>query len=704
MNNFMLSDMAGTAAASALFAIFLLPPGYLLTQAFDLLSARRATVVERVLLALAFSLVATPIVSVLLVRYVGFTATLTLFLAMAAAAVVMEWRVIRHQRSSIFPIARCTWQALAMAAVWFVLVLISLADLQLGERLYPSYLMYDHAIRIPMVASAARTGVPPLNPFYAIPQMVPQSYFYYWYVVCALPARLAGISAKACLSASAFWCGLGLFAMAALFLKHMMGVTHDLRRRAVVSGALIFLTGLDLIPYMFLSVPPWAIARADLDWWNQNQITSWVASLLWVPHHVAAMLACMAGLLVLAQLHRDNTARAWATVLVAGMAFASAAGLSIYVTFTFAIVLVAWSLWMLLRGHLRLFAFYAASGVVSLLLSLPYLGDLLRGRFTSDAASATTHSHGLAFFALREGAPMVDPLRQFHPHTALLNLAVRLPGMVVTYAVEFGFFAVVLVLALRRDLRAKQPLPAGRRMMWFVFWVSLLAMSCLKSDATGVNDLGFRGILITQFILLVLAAPVLSDAIREKTQGIAWARLCLLFTILLGAAGSAYQLASLRLYAPLVDHGHKARDESFLGAAHFGERNYQLRAGYRQLDRLLPADARIQYNPIRDEVRVENYYSPRQAAMGDFNCEAGFGGSQVDCQQAVAPVVALFNPARGTHSDTVDEVCRRFHLSVLVSTDVDPAWQQKDSWVWQRKTLVANPGMRAIACPSAEQQ
>ncbi len=699
MSNFMLSDMAGNTAASALFAIFLLPPGYLLSQCFDLLGARRASMAERVLLALAFSLVATPIMAVLLVRYVGFAATLTVFLAMMVAAVVVEWRLVRNAHTPLFPIAHHTWQALAIAAVWFVLVVISLADLQLGERLYPSYLMYDHAIRIPMVASAARTGVPPLNPFYAIPQTVPQSYFYYWYVVCALPAKLAGISAKACLSASAYWCGLGLWAVAALFLKHMMGVVDELRRRAVVTGALIFLTGLDLIPYMILSVPPWAVARADLEWWDQNQVTSWMASLLWVPHHVAAMLACMAGVLLLAQLDGGNSPRPRATVLVAGMAFASAAGLSIYVTFTFAIVLIAWSMWLLLRGQLRTFVLYAASGAVSLLLSLPYLGDLVRGRFTTGATSGASHSHGFAFFALREGAPLLDPFRQFHPQAALANLAVRLPGMVITYAVEFGFFAVVLALAISRDLRDKRPLPSGRRMMWFIFGVSLLAMSCLKSDATGVNDLGFRGILITQFVLLVLAAPVLSEAIGEKTSGIAWARLCLLFTILLGAAGSVYQLASLRLYAPLVDAGRKARDESFLGAANFGERNFHLRQGYRQLDHLLPSDARIQYNPIRDEVRVEDYYSPRQAAMGEYNCGTGFGGSVEDCHMAVA----LFNPARGTQLDDVDAVCRRLHLSVLVATDVDPAWQQKDSWVWRRRTLVANPNMRAIACPGAEQ-
>ena len=83
-----------------------------------------------------------------------------------------------------------------MMLAWFLVVQLSLADLQIGHRLYVSYVAFDHSVRVPFVEAAARNGVPPLNPFYGLGKAPVLRYFYYWYVVCALPMQLFGLSAR----------------------------------------------------------------------------------------------------------------------------------------------------------------------------------------------------------------------------------------------------------------------------------------------------------------------------------------------------------------------------------------------------------------------------------------------------------------------------------------------------------------------------
>ena len=45
-------------------------------------------------------------------------------------------------------------------AVWVLLAVFALVDWQVGDRLYVSYVAYDHAVRTILVDAAARTGVP----------------------------------------------------------------------------------------------------------------------------------------------------------------------------------------------------------------------------------------------------------------------------------------------------------------------------------------------------------------------------------------------------------------------------------------------------------------------------------------------------------------------------------------------------------------
>jgi hypothetical protein len=241
-------------------------------------------------------------------------------------------------------------------------------------------------------------------------------------------------------------------------------------------------------------------------------------------------------------------------------------------------------------------------------------------------------------------------------------------------------------------------------MAWTMFAVCLLTMSILRSDSTGANDLGFRGMLVVQFILLMWSAPIVHDVFFKRTGaapaglGAQWIKSSLVLTLALGLAGTAYQLVALRCYAPLADAGKLRRTEVFLGSRGFGERTYWLREGFSNLGKLTPTAAVVQYNPVRDENLIAHLYSTRQAAMGDSDCASTFGGDSQECRKAFPYVASVFNDPDVVRNWNVDALCADLHVNVLVANDTDPVWQDPESWVWMKPSLLANPSMRAIPC------
>jgi hypothetical protein len=244
-------------------------------------------------------------------------------------------------------------------------------------------------------------------------------------------------------------------------------------------------------------------------------------------------------------------------------------------------------------------------------------------------------------------------------------------------------------------------------MLWMMFTVCLLTMSILQSDSTGSNDLGFRGILVVQFVLLIWSAPLIHDffcrsrAIEQVASGVPWIKFSLIFTLVLGVAGTAYQLAALRCYPLLADAKKLVRTETFLGSPGFGERTYWMREGFGQLSRLTLSSATVQYNPQKDAVAIAHLYSTRQAVIGDAECGTTFGGDPQVCKKALPYFAAVFNAPDVVRSWSLDRFCDAYHVDVLVATDTDPVWNDPYSWVWIRPSLHANPSLRAVACGAA---
>jgi len=705
MRGYTLTDICGALEAAALFTVFFLPPGFLLAYASNVLGFRGRSAAERFLWSIVLSLSISPILAVLLARIASLTVAASAFLLAAVAVLLLVGRELLQSSENqsgkasakIRPLERTTQIALWMMAIWVVLALFALVDWQTGDRLYVSYVAYDHSVRTILVDAAARTGVPPKNPYFGLGGAPVLRYYYYWYVVCAFPVHLARIAPRASLNGSILWSGFGLAALIPLYLKHFCQERENLRLKSIVGIGLLFVTGYDLIPFVLLS--RWLHALwGDMEWWDTNQVTSWVGSFLWVPHHVVSLIACLTGFLLLSTLPDDARVRerVW-VALLAGAAFSSAAGLSVYVTFVFCIFAIVWALTVLVSKGPNQFFTYLGAGVFSFLLAIPYLHDL---------QGPSTAGSKFVFFHFRDYTVAQLWLRHVGVNNAMvLNLA-QLPILVLTYFFEFGVYFLVACYCLRREIRNHWKISFRQLAAWVMFSISLLIVSVMASNTTGNNDLGSRGMLVVQFVLLIWAAPLLSELFLLQGRlrlGRPWT-VALSISLLIGALGTLLQLGLLRVYAPTVDAGLSIQTEPWIGRAPgFGKRTLLLRRSLDGLKAHTPRSAVVQYNPATADANVFHLYTDRQVAAGDDGCGATFGGELEKCKQVYPYIDAAFNKPATSDGWNMDQFCDTFQINVLVATNSDPVWKDARSWVWTRPLLYNDDIMRAFACGSRAQ-
>lgn len=698
MQNYMLADITGTAAAVIVFGIFFLPSGFVLGWASNVLGFGSQSASERLLISVVLSLATTPILAVLIGRLASVKTTLAFFLLLSFAACVLACKEVASNGRWSWRPARSTAIALGIVGLWAAILLFSVIDIQVGNRLYVSNPVYDHSVRIPFVEAAARTGVPPLNPFYDLGKVPVLRYFYYWYVVCSLPERLVGLSARDCFHASVLWSAFALAAIIPLYLKHFFRETQALRRKSLIGISLLFVTGLDLLPYTALCI--WKhMVDGDMEGWDPNQVTSWFGSIIWVPHHVAALTACMAGLLVLlAPEERTGTReRSWSAI-IAALAFASAAGLSVLVAFTFGVFALLWTNIVLTQRRFLEFATFVATGGLTVLLSVPFIQDLRTQSKVGDK---------FASFAIRDYPLALYWLQQWGIHNSILLELSKLPVLILVYLLEFGFFFGIGLFQFNRELLGNTRLTQRRRAAWVMLGTCLLIVSTLKSNATGANDLGFRGMLVVQFVLLLWAAPLVHDlfasASAEKrlpTVKPLW-RYVLVTTLVLGVLGTTYQIVIMRSYEPLADAGIIHRTEDFMGMSpDMGERTYRLRTGFTQLAKLTTPSSVLQFNPVGANALLNRLYSTHQTVAGDQTCGTTFGGDPDKCAEAMPYLLSAFNSPENIREWNIDEFCDAFSANLLVATEADPVWGDAGSWVWSKPALTSNDSMRSIPCGS----
>ncbi len=551
MPNFTVTDALGIIKASLALLPFIVAPGYVAGWALNLFEFRQRRPILRLILAVPLSIAVCPMLSYLLARFLVF-GLWGFYIGTSAACLLLLMKEARQMK--LRPLSKYMRFAFAVLALWGIAAIGSLVDLQIADRLYPPIVAYDHAVRTVMTSALAR-HVPPSNPFFANAG-APLRYHYLWLLFCSLPMRLVHLSPRYVVYSGVVWCGVGLICLVALGLKFLLRVRTNIERQALLGIALLAVTGLDILPTLYIRFAG-GVVLDDMELWNEAQISSWAGALLWVPHHVAGLIACFVGFLLL---RHQADAKRWTTsaVIVAGIAFASAAGMSVYVTFTFVVAIALWLLASVTRKNWLEVAMFVGAGAVALLCALPFLLSL-RG----PAGGA-----GFAEFALRPFSLAVHFAQKvgFNPQTqsdlTLLNL-IFLP---INYALELGFFLAVGFLRLRQFRRGKIEASANEMAAWTLVATSFLIGTFLRSSTTGTNDLGWRCFLPAQLILLLWGTNLVDNWWLGRSmpaQDVTLSSQPQHYSIATGAHRSSLT-ASLRCYRNRVSGFHVAHVSSTL--------------------------------------------------------------------------------------------------------------------------------------------
>jgi hypothetical protein len=693
VHNFMFEDLRGALAAIALFPLFVLVPGYVLASLLDLFDFRNRTFAFRLCLAAALSIAVCPIFTYLAARFISLNAVWAVYVATSAA---LPFLLVRHRERLRLPDGWGTF-ALVLAG-WLVVCVFSLIDLQIGERLYYPIINLDYSVRTAFVNSLTQTAIPPQNPFFQAGHSAPLRYHYFWLMMCSLVQRLGGgaIGPRHALIGGTFWVGAALIALLALYLRLFSRSASPLGGRLRTAVLLLAVTGLDILPTLFFLVlyaaGIFGVVLPSVEWWNQ-QLAWFVFTTLWTPHAIAALVACFSGFLLIWHAPGANGRLGILKYALPGaMGLASSFGASIWVMFVFGAFLLIWTAIAVCNRWFRDVLALVIAGSTATVLIFPYLRELSGPGLSGPLVTFTVRSFFLADVLPAAGLS--------HTWRLILYNGSLLP---LNYFLEFGFFllAARYKWKLRRD--ANQPLQ--REELAFLVMAATSAVICtfLRSTA-GNNDLGWRGFLIAQFVLLLWAADLLAGQPRLHVPLLSTGQKGVLAAMLfLGLAGTAYDLVILRFYPVLSDRrivptlGWMSRDRKL------GARTYAARLAYEWASSQTAPSAVVQANPdniLQDTLGMS--YSGRPTAACDLTCNASFGGDPVECVTVVSRLRSVFPPAAAQAPPTLDAVCRNLPVEMVVAKDTDPVWRNHSAWVWAQPAAYANRYLRVFRCPSAE--
>ncbi len=670
---------------------------------------------ERFFWSLPLSFAVSTIASVLIGKFFSLAAVVAFFLASAALWLVVLGREGLQLRRSGRRWA-IGWRPLGgkgtmLVLIWIAVAILSLIDLQSDHRLFMSVIAWDHASRVNWTQSILRTGVPPANPLYFYGHSAPMRYYYFWNVVCAGVGMMTHLPIRGVFIASCVWGGFALAALIGLYLKHFLVSGVLLRRRFLLTISLLMVTGLDICVHIWNLVFHQRLPRGDLEWWSAGQITSWLDSLLWVPHHIASMVCCMFALLLAWMAGQESARRQAASGAMIAAALASAFGLSIYVAFAFFLAMLAWALWQIaIERTPRPALLLAAGGAGAVVLLLPYLSELTHN-------PSEMHGGAVFAFAIREmfspdGLLASHSFQLFaagHPLAArnLANLILLLPG----YSIELGFYLAVFLAYLVPAWRGRRQLTPAQRSLIFIAVVTLAIVSVMRSSVLATNDFGWRGALLLQFPLLLLASDLLvawgfldhntgksrdCDGLPHRAPY--WFQFIAFLAIVAGVAGTLCQVLLLRFDLPLGEAIKVLTHNPDAGK--LSHKAYFSSFGYVQLDASIPRDAIVQYNPGSEDALgslLDLFGIDRQTAIASDQpwCGSELGGDPSGCPAMALAIDSLF---KGATAEQARATCSQYGIGYLVAKVDDPAWNDKDGWVWSLKPVVSDEEFRALDC------
>ena len=673
--NFTFQDIFGAAFAFCLFPLVIIFPGYIVGWVLDLFDFKQRQPIIRFGIGIVLSFAVSPIVLYLTSSLLSFNFALLTLGGCALAFAIISLR----ERFLFTPDAKFFYWA---GSVWSAFAILSLINIQWTDHLYMSVTSYDQTTRVSIIEAMTRTGVPPINPSYYPGHPVPLTFLYYfWYILSSIVDVIGGkyVDARAALIASSAWSGIGLMAVVALYLRQRnAGSAEAAWRSGRIGIFLLTVSGLDIFPIIFLMLRT-GLVVGSVDVWN-TWIPSWVASNLWVPHHVAALIAGLIAMMLAQSARGQPASRRFAIMSVAALGFASAVGLSMYVAFVF---VVFWCVWLVVlflqkkeRGQVFPMIF---AGIIAAILSIPFLMGLIQGVGEGTFPIA---------FEVRTFLQLESFVKDWPAQMRSLVMLAMLP---VNYILELGFFFVAGLYWFKvKGVAAIRSSPFYLAEVVLLV-VVLLIGSTLRSTVITSNDLGWRAWLPGQFVLLIFGVDVIKSlmpaaglVLSQSTEAIKIGKLLRVFLVI-GVLTTVMDSVLLRIAWPIMTGGETTR------------KYYSGRLAYDYLRDHVPADVITQNNPLNYIDRPSGLFGTHQMVVSD---RTGYGVPLKNFTELAEKAGALFTIENISTWQSVDRICRETSIEILILENTDPLWDSTPSLELRRSPLYKNEHYALFACGS----
>ncbi len=700
LSNFTLQDIFGILLAISLFAFVFVFPGYVTGWTLNLFDFKKRTAIAQIIMAMPISASIVPAGLFLVYRFTSSTFAIGLLILLSIVGIYIFTKFYKpssHGNEYRKP-------AVTLALLWITLSILTLIDLQIDGRLYFSTNSYDFATRVSVVNAITRTGVPPVNPSYYPGHPVALNFlYYYWYIIASVVDQMGGslVSAHHAMIASVSWAGLLLFATLAAYLRvRDKQSSHHAWKKSFIAIQLIAVGGLDFIMvFMIMASFNFHLEQlpfqGHVEGWNMP-IMSWMNALAWVPHHLTAALACITAMLIAAQDMQKKYTDRIARAIVIGLAFASAFGLSVWVMFVFAIFWLTWGITLLFKEKkYHQFVFMILGGLFGVIFVIPFISGFLHDGGVSSPGS------GLPVALFIRPFIITDLLTGFSPPAInILNL-VFLP---LNYLFELGFFFLMAVLWFQEFYKRDEELSQIHKAELILVIVSIIILSFLRSTIIVINDLGIRGWLPMQFILVVWSSDVIfqiagerkwiSPNIFKRVSGTKTLGLALGVMLVIGYLTMSLEFFSLRTWPFLVDLKIVGAPNGLSPDAHLGERTYSARLAYAFLSDNTPSSVIVQNNPLDFLDHPGGLYGNHQMIISD---RTAYGVSPA-AFRALADGVGTIFTEQAENWDMIDASCRQYSINILIIKDLDPLWSSLETLKKERPPLYENKHYALYSC------
>lgn len=646
------SDFFSTFGCAGLFLLMLFGAGSALARALKFPGFDESRGFERAGMALLCALACLPVMLDLAGRFgVAAMASLASLFTVAGLPSLLRGMDRPDRRTAV-------WLALAVACVAASIVL--LIDWPSAGGLKHSLLVVDYVKHAESTWAIAQSATPPWNPAFFEPERK-AAYYYFFYTLTAC-VDLAANHLFGAQARHAAYAGASVAAFALLALIHELWKNCGADRAAPAAPtakspvvwmiALLLAAGLDIVPWTRMALD--GQAPGTPEGWAE-QVTSWVSTILWTPHHVAALIATFVGFIALARPASPDARR----ILLAGLAFASAAGLSVYIAIGAAATAALWLAALLVARRFRDAAGLLAAGALAAVFAAPWLATVV-GRATGEAPIA---------FALRN-AHMLPT----HFASPALDALAHLAVMALVYLIQFGIFALGAIAFWRSAGRKGFATDLGL-ILALSTAVSFIIGSFLRSTMIN-NDLGWRIMLFAQMAMLIWTlAAIRAGLLFDRNSRVSVAAICLM----LGYADIPLSFHLIRTALPDTALTRLTLPEE--------------RAAWAWLDANLPADAKAQARP-RDTFSYNfGLYGRFPAAVADYHEARLFGASERDIKARIDELKPVFSSETMT-LDGVEALAARYGLSAVVVTAADPIFDKPDAWMANKRPAFASQHVR----------